>query len=412
MRRLFLVILMLVMTVFFVAQTTSAQLIKIPKIPKPKPQPTPTETTQPAPATDSESEQPQPANRSTSTGAAPRAGGPYVVKPELPMNPQFLPDTLEIQVEHWEYYWKIPNDNHNTSWAPRIRFFVLYGGSTKLRFKADYFMPDGSLWYSEALEYREGYDEHSGISLVASESDSSRDKKSIVTGGVFGIKITNIRDNSTAFQGKFKVNRYKPQYSDARYKNEVDYYVDYDWKLPIGFADLYYERDNATPIIRMWFKGDIANDNLEARLFHNGQQIATTDDGGGVDHGEDYYADKRGDDKSLFWREFKFSWPKRIEFIVTEDLRNFTIYKNAKFINQMPGEYVVKVYYNGEQVRETKFTIGNNGTYADNGIAKQNNLTTNKIILPVKVMGTLDKWNAVNAKAQGFYGNPVNGLIP
>jgi len=328
------------------------------------------------------------------------------------MNPQFLPDTLEVQVEHWDYYWKIPNDNHNTSWAPRIRFFVFYGGSTKLRYKVDYSMPDGSPWFSEALEYRGGYDERGGLSLVASPTDTSRDKNAIVTGGLFGIKITNIRDNSTVFQGKFKVNRYKPQYSDARYKNEVDYYVDYDWKLPIGFADLDYERDNATPIIRMWFKGDIANDNLEARLFHNGQQIATTDDGGGVDHGEDYYADKRGDDKSLFWREFKFSWPSRIEFIMTEDLRNFTAYNNAKFINQMPGEYVVKVYYNGDQVRETKFSIGNNGTYADNGIAKQSKLTTNKIILPVKVIGTLDKWNAVNAKTQGFYGNPVNGLTP
>jgi len=412
MRRSFFVMLMLATALFLTLQTASAQLIKIPKIPKPKPQPTPTETTQPAPSTDSESVRPEPATRPESAGAAPRAGGPYAVKPEPPMNPQFLPETLEIQVEHWDYYWKIPNDNHNTSWAPRISFDVFYGGSTKLRYKADYFMPDGSLWFSEALEYRGGFDEKSGRSRVQSESDSSRDKKAIVTGGVFGIKIMNIRDNSTVFQGKFKVNRYKPQYSDARYKNEVDYYVDYDWKLPIGLADVDYERDNATPIIRMWFKGDIANDNLEARLFHNGQQIATTDDGGGVDHGEDFYADKRGDDKSLFWREFKFSWPSRIEFIMTEDLRNFTAYKNAKLINQMPGEYVVKVYYNGEQVRETKFSIGNNGTYADNGIAKQNNLTTNKIILPVKVMGTLDKWNAVNAKAQGFYGNPVNGLTP
>jgi hypothetical protein len=67
----------------------------------------------------------------------------------------------------------------------------------------------------------------------------------------------------------------------------------------------------------------------------------------------------------------------------------FTANKDAKFINQMPGEYVVKVY-NGEQVRETKFSIGNNGTYADNGIARQSNLTTNKVILPVKVMGTLE----------------------
>ena len=241
MRRSFLVMLVLVMTVFFVAQTASAQLIKIPKIPKPKPQPTPTETAQPAPTAEPESEQPQPATRPTSSGAAPRAGGPYAVKPEPPMTtPQFLPDTLEVQVEHWEYYWKIPNDNHNTSWVPRIRFFVVYGGSTKLRLKADYFMPDGSLWFSEALEYRGGYDERSGISLVQSESDSNRDKKAIVTGGVFGIKITNIRDNSTVFQGKFKVVRYKPTVTDARYKNEVDYYVDYDWKLPIGLADLEY----------------------------------------------------------------------------------------------------------------------------------------------------------------------------
>lgn len=412
MRRSFLLILMLVIVLFSSVEIASAQF-RIPKIPRPKPQPTPTETTQPAPATETESAQPEPATRPTSPGAAPRAGGPYAIQPEPPMNPQFLPDTLEVQVEHWDYYWKIPNDNHNTSWAPRIRFFVFYGGSTKLRYKADFLMPDGSPWFSEALEYRGGYDERSGLSLVASPSDSSRDKNAIVVGGLFGIKITNIRDNSTVFQGKFKVNRYKPQYSDARYKNEVDYYVDYDWKLPIGLADVNYSRDNATPIIRMWFKGDIANDNLEARLFHNGQQIATTDDGGGgVDHGEDFYADKRGDDKSLFWREFKFSWPSRIEFIMTEDLRNYTAYNNAKFINQMPGEYVVKVYYNGEQVRETKFSIGNNGNYADNGIAKQNNLTTNKIILPVKVMGTLDKWNAVNAKAQGFYGNPVNGLTP
>ena len=408
-------ILTLSAALFFVAsvglQTASAQLpsrIKIPKIEKPKPQPTP--NTEPAPGSGAPPTTSQPSAATAPQSPAPKTGGPYAVGPEPPETPQFLPETLEVQVETWSYYWKIPNDNHNTSWVPRIRFFVFYGGSARQRFKADYVMPDGSLWFSEALEFRGGYSTGSGLALVQSESDSTRDKKAIVTGGLFGIKITNIRDNSTVFQGKFKVNRYKPQYSDARYKNEVDYYVDYDWKLPIGIAAAEYERDVATPYISMWFKGDINGDNLEARLFHNGQEIATTDDGGGVSHGEDHYAQKRGDDKSLFWREFKFSWPKRIEFIMAEDARNFTMYKTTKFINQMPGEYVVKVYYNGEQVRETKFSIGNNGTYADNGIAQQSKLTTNKIILPVKVMGTLDKWNPVNAKTMGFYGNPVVGL--
>ena len=397
----------LVMAVGVVSSAT-AQLpkIKLPKVEKPKPTPTP--AAEPAAETTSQSTQPQPEGRSSAASSS--SGGPYAVKPEPPQVPQFLVDTLDIGIEHWDYYWKIPNDNHNTSWAPRINFDVFYGGSAKQRFKVDYFMPDGSPWFSEALEFRGDFDSRSGTSRVCSPGDTTRDKNAIITGGLFGIKITNIRDNSTVFQGKFKVVRYKPQYSDARYKNEVDYYVDYDWKLPMGVADIDYERDNATPIVRMWFKGDLNNENLEARIFSNGQELATTDDGGVVEHGDDHYADKRGDDKSLFWREFKFHWPKRVEFIMTEDLRNFTAYKNAKFINQMPGEYVVKVYFNGEQVRETKFSIGNNGTYADNGIAKQNNLSTNKIILPVKVMGTLDKWNPVNAKAMGYFGNPVTGI--
>src|SRR6267142_3893803 len=106
MRRSFLVTLMLVMTAFFVTQTASAQF-KIPKFPKPKPQPTPTETTQPASTTDSESEQPQPATQPASSGASAGAGGPYAVQPQPPMaTPQFLPETLEIQVQHWDYYWK------------------------------------------------------------------------------------------------------------------------------------------------------------------------------------------------------------------------------------------------------------------------------------------------------------------
>jgi hypothetical protein len=413
MRRSFFVMLMLATALFLTLQTASAQLpIKIPKIPKPKPQPTPTETAQPAPTTDSESAQPQPETRTTSSATAPRGGGPYAVQPEPPNAPQFLPETLQVDLELWDYYWKIPNDNHNTSWAPRIKFDVVYGGSTKLRYKADYFMPDGSLWFSEPLEQRGIVDDRTHTMGIYSQQDSSSDKRAIIVGGLFGFKITNIRDNSPVFQGKFKIVRYKPQYSDARYRNEVDYYVDYDWKLPIGFADVYYERDYAVPTIRMWFKGDLNNENFEARLFRNGQQIATTDEEkGGVDHGDDFYAKRRGDDKSLFWREFKFSWPNKILFIMTEDQRNYTAYKNSLYINQMPGEYVVKVYYNGEQVRETKFSIGNNGTFADNGIAKQNNLTTNKIILPVKVMGTLDKWNPVNAKAMGLYGNPVAGVL-
>jgi hypothetical protein len=270
--------LALFVTMVLGMQTASAQFPKI-KIPKPKPtpeaQPTPdSQTSQPAPS--SETPTSQPPERSPGSQAA--GGGPYAVQPEAPGSPQFLPETLQVDLELWDYYWKVPNDNHNTSWAPRIKFDVWYGGSSKLRYKADYFMPDGSLWFSGPLEQRGISDDRNHTIGIYSQQDSNSDKRAIVVGGLFGLKITNIKDNTTAFQGKFKIVRFKPQYSDARYRNEVDYYVDYDWKLPIALADIYYERDYAVPIIRMWFKSDLNNENLEARLFQNGKQIASTDD--------------------------------------------------------------------------------------------------------------------------------------
>src|SRR5215216_3633190 len=96
--------------------TGSAQIPKV-KFPKPKPQATPeaeprTESPMTQPVTPSEPS----SSQSASSAAQPGSGGPYVVLPDGPASPQFLPETLQIDMELWDYYWKIPNDNHNTSW--------------------------------------------------------------------------------------------------------------------------------------------------------------------------------------------------------------------------------------------------------------------------------------------------------
>jgi hypothetical protein len=292
-----------------------------------------------------------------------------------------------------------------------MQFNVIYGGSTRLRYKTDYFMPDGSQWYSESLEQRGEPDSITSAMLVVSEDVSDKDKgKAVVTPGTFGFKITNMRSNEVVFQGKFKVVKYKPENTDARYKNLVDFYVNQDWNLPVGYADLEWsEKVTATPQIRMWFKGGIQSGDLEARLFHDGQQLATTDDGGNVSHVEGRFPKHAGNDPMLKWDLYEFSWPRKILFIANPEARNYTSNANKLYINQMPGEYTVKVFYKGEQVRETKFSIVD-GNFADNGIAKQNKLTTNKIILPVKVMGNVDKWNTATWKADTFYGNPLAGF--
>ena len=44
------------------------------------------------------------------------------------------------------------------------------------------------------------------------------------------------------------------------------------------------------------------------------------------------------------------------------------------------------------------------------GSCKQIYLTNYKIVVPVKVMGNLDKWNAAAWKTDAFYGNPLIGF--
>jgi hypothetical protein len=375
--------------------------IKIPKVGQPKPQPSPTESTQPSPTDNTQATQPE--SRGTTS---PSAGGSTEVfaKPPEPTDvPLFLAETLEIRTDTQEYYWKAPKESNYTSWQPHIKFNVEYGGSSRLRYKADYLMPDGQPWYSETLEQKN--------SIIESEFVSDKDQgKALVTAGTFGIKITNMRDNSVVFQGKFKVVKYKPEDTDARYRNLADFYVDQDFNLPVGYAGADYASSSTMqPFVRMWFKGGINSNDLEARLFYNGQQIATTDEGGNVGNAGGRFPKKAGNNPALNWDLYEFSWPSKILFIVTPEARNMTANRGKLYINQSPGDYTVKVFYKGEQVRETKFTIAD-GNFSDNGLAKQNKISTDKSILMVKVMGTVDKWNAMAAKAEGFWGNPLLGF--
>jgi hypothetical protein len=56
--------------------------------------------------------------------------------------PSFLADTLDIRTETQDYYWKLLKETNYTSWIPRVQFEVIYAGSTRLRYKAEYFLQE------------------------------------------------------------------------------------------------------------------------------------------------------------------------------------------------------------------------------------------------------------------------------
>ena len=84
---------------------------------------------------------------------------------------------------------------------------------------------------------------------------------------------------------------------------------------------------------------------------------------------------------------------------------------NGYFTKDKPGEYTVKIYYNGEPVRETKFTIDAKGWIARNAFSEQIFLNDHRVVVPVKIVGNMEKWNAATWKTDAFYGNPLNGFV-
>src|SRR6185369_15304409 len=62
---------------------------------------------------------------------------------------------------------------------------------------------------------------------------------------------------------------------------------------------------------------------------------------------------------------------------------------NGWFTKDHPGEYTVKVFYKGDQVREAKFNIDAKGWVARNAFSDQIFMTDYQVAIPVKVLGTM-----------------------
>jgi hypothetical protein len=77
-----------------------------------------------------------------------------------------------------------------------------------------------------------------------------------------------------------------------------------------------------------------------------------------------------------------------------------------------PGDYEFKVLWNNHLARAIKFTVASDGKF-DNGIATANKLGSNRVIVPVQIIGDQDgAWDKTAWKTEAFYGNPLTGFTP
>ncbi len=221
-------------------------------------------------------------------------------------------------------------------------------------------------------------------------------KGPVYTGLVpFTIRMRNelLEANATLFAGKMKTGSYKSNPNAT----ELDYYVDEDWRIPIGY--LFF--DNNTPSsfhAVLWFRGNPGG--VEAHLFYQGKEV-------GKSQGS------AGDNSS--WNPARFEWHGldcRFEYVLAEDPSSVWLNPPPFFLpKKNPGEYEIKVLAGGHLARSVKFTVAADGAF-DNGIAAANKLGSNRVIVPVRIIGDQGPWNKLAWKTEAYYGNPLTGFTP
>ncbi len=398
-------VLMTMFTIGF--REVSAQFtIKVPKIPKvEKPK-----TDQPKtdkPVTDD--------NGSARITTTAKPGSKAIYENQRPNGtPVFLKNTIHVKTQAHDEYWKAPGQKDYSSWVPLVRFSLFYNNDTTLNYTAEYFHPDGSLWYSEKLE--PGFYAADRTILYQSPSPWSGvlDTKSTDKTGVFSFKITNQDTKEVLFQGKFKIGKVSRAYRPQE-KNKNDFYVEHDWLAPFGMIGFHHSdlEIGGIPLeVSVWLNGMINAGDLEGRIFYKGQQVASTKDGSSGSGASDY--DERASQYAppfapqTIWKRWQFQWGNfRVD---NNGGFNRDYYPNAHYFDKNPGEYTVKIYHLGTQIRELNFTVGADGRFVVPGYTSQIPMPYHRIILPVKIIGTPDKFNPNAWKTDAFYGNPLNGF--
>jgi hypothetical protein len=285
-------------------------------------------------------------------------------------------------------------------WRPAIEYRVNGPIASGSQLSVDFSIA-GKPWVSFDCQTAETEKDHWW--RVSCGGDSVSPSKAVTYAGPveFAIHLRNELQgtNSTLFKGKAKVVRV-PAYKGATKMDDMEWYVDDDWRIPIGYV--FFAPDGGHGVtslnVAFWYRGNPPD--VEAHLFYKGKDIAKyTSAGNGA-----------GD-----WDPSKHQWG-------AEECNFLGVYRtqqeaddgyDPKFgIDKNPGDYEVKVLVVNHLARSIKFSVGPDGKIVDNGIATANKLGTNRIIVPVQVIGNQGPWDKLAWKTGAFYGNPLSGFTP
>ena len=352
--------------------------------------------------------------------------------------PTIIKDSIAVQAYPLSSYRK----NFDIwSWVPMIDFEVHGPIASGDQLFVEFTRPGGGPWAKVDCETHEIAADYT-MRTSCGGRDKIPDEKAINTPGILGfaIKLRNPLSESgitTLFTGKAKVVKSRSNNRGPKAVNNFVFYVDYDWTLPIGYVYL-DSNDRGSPdfpwlAAQFWFRGDGSSMVGEAKpafsspiephllyqgkevglIFLDGEQIGTPSCGGRADTmqtSRDTHEDlpQRGK-----WTRVDCNFSSVVGWDKTGQKRTPLPSATGEIhvLSEHPGDYEIKILERGRLARSLKFTVAEDGTIVDNGIAKANKLGSDKIIVPVKFTGTPDGvWNKLAWKTDAFFGNPLSGF--
>lgn len=330
--------------------------------------------------------------------------------------PAIAKDSLQITAFTFNVY----KGNYDVwSWAPLMKFRVNGPIASGSQLYVQFTLPTGGWKFDcDTGNIEKGY----WWGTECGGRQIPEDQSSTYTGPVtFTIKMRNELQgsDSTLFTGKMKVGKARSNEHGPKAVNKFVYFVDHDWNLPIGYVYLVADDIHGwkMPSFHMafWVRGEPGK--LDPHLFYQGKEVgkkmfegtevgrATC--GAEVENNTTHYVED-GVPQKAKWARVECDFPNIKGRNTTGEKPG--IFGEIFTLADNPGEYEFKLLQNNKLSRSIKFTVQPGGKF-DNGIASSNQLGSDRVIVPVTIIGDQEGvWNKTSWQTDAFYGNPLKGF--
>ncbi len=287
------------------------------------------------------------------------------------------------------------------TWTPQMRFKVSGPIASSNVITVEYTYPNGRPFAKVECENVSATGETEFLTI---NDCGYRLEDNVATNqtGVFGFSI-KLSDslagtNKVLFGGKFTVGKqlYNPDKLPAKTK-QFYYYVDQDWRLPVGYVGTWFGDTSNDVYAEVWIKKNIVDQSkINGYLYFNGKQVSEASAGIPL---------QATPPETPAWEYHQLQLKFRA---ITEKPPSdgwdgwWKTYEN-------PGNYEIKVLRDGKLIRSLKFVIGADGKPTHNDAAKNIGLKLGSLV-PVNVIDGDGTWRKDAWKTEALFGNPLTGF--